>query len=287
MTEHTTQRTTRPVLVTGATGMTGSRVLAQLRERGVAVRAASRSSEWRFDWNDPTTWDRVLDGAGAVYLVQNDEDPRIPEFVGRAVALGVERIVQLSARGVDGPAYFESGDEPLAHLVAERAVRASGLEWTILRPNWFSQNFSEGLLSDGVRSGVLRLPTADGATTWIDTEDIGAVAVAALTEPGHHGRTYELGGPAALNLSEAAAEISGALGRTIRYEPVSEEEYSRGLVAQGWSEAGVEEMTAALSVIRRGLESTYVSGVREALGREPRGFSDYVARTFHEGWGLS
>ncbi|MBQ1079728.1 NAD(P)H-binding protein [Nocardiopsis sp. B62] len=287
MTEHTTQQTTRPVLVTGATGMTGSRVLARLRERGVAVRAASRSSEWGFDWSDPSTWDRVLRGAGAVYLVQNDLDPRAPEFVERAVALGVERVVQLSARGVDGPNYFEYLNDTPAHLVGERAVRASGLEWTILRPGWFSQNFSEGLLSDGVRSGVLRLPTADGATTWIDTEDIAAVAVAALTESGHHGRTYELGGPRALNLSEVAAEISQALGRTIRYEPVSEKEYASGLLAQGWSEAGTDDMVMALSAIRRGLESTYVPGVREALGRDPRGFSDYVARTFHEGWGLS
>ncbi|MFE9246067.1 NAD(P)H-binding protein [Nocardiopsis sp. NPDC006938] len=264
--------------------MTARRVLARLRERGVPARAASRSSEWAFDWSDPATWDRVLDGAGAVYLVQNDVDPRIPEFVGRAAALGVGRLVQLSARGVDGHEYFENGGPHPSHLQAERAVKASGLEWTVLRPGWFAQNFSEGLLVDGVRAGVLRLPTADGAATWIDTEDIGAVAAAALTEPGHHGRTYELGGPRALSLEEACAEISHALGRAVRYEPVSEEEYARDLVERGWPEAGVGEMIVALSAIRRGLESVDSPGVREALGREPRDFSDYVARTFHEGW---
>ncbi len=287
MTENTNTTTTRPVLVTGATGMTGRRVLSQLRERGVETRAASRSSAWAFDWSDPTTWDRVLRSAGAVYLVQNDLDPRTPEFVQRAVALGVDRIVQLSARGVDGPAYFEGGGEPPAHLLGERAVKASGLEWTILRPGWFSQNFGEGLLVDGVRAGVLRLPTADGATTWIDAEDIAAVAAAALTEPGHQGRTYELGGPRALTMAEAAAEISRALGRTLRYEPISEEEYAKGLVAEGWSEAAAGEMVVALSAIRRDLEAKVSTGVQEALGREPRDFSDYVARTFHAGWGRS
>ncbi|GHC79901.1 NmrA family protein [Nocardiopsis terrae] len=271
---------TRPVLVTGATGMTGSRILAQLRERGVPVRAASRSSEWRFDWAEPATWDTMLAGAGSVYLVQDDSDPRVPEFVERAVAHGVERVVQLSARGVDQPDYFEGVEGAPSHLRAEEAVRASGLEWTVLRPGWFAQNLSEGFLTDGARTGVMRLPVGEGAAAWIDVDDIAAVAAAALTEPGHHGRTYELSGPRALTLAEALAEISEVLGNPIRYEPVSAEEYVADLLAQGWPEEGARELVAALSAIRRGLESKVSPGVREALGREPRDFSAYAAEAF-------
>ena len=207
MTEQT-KNTTRPVLVTGATGMTGRRVLARLRERGVAARAASRSSEWKFDWTEPATWDAVLQGVGSVYLVQNDADPRTAEFVERAVAHGVERIVLLSARGVDEPGYYEGVEDKPAHLLSEEAVQASGLEWTVLRPGWFAQNFSEGLFADGVSAGVVRLPGGDGAASWIDTEDIADVAVAALTEPGHHGRTYTLSGARLLTLAKVEAEIS-------------------------------------------------------------------------------
>ncbi|MBE1458530.1 uncharacterized protein YbjT (DUF2867 family) [Nocardiopsis terrae] len=278
MTETTNM--TRPVLVTGATGMTGSRILAQLRERGVPVRAASRSSEWRFDWAEPATWDTMLAGAGSVYLVQDDSDPRVPEFVERAVAHGVERVVQLSARGVDQPDYFEGVEGAPSHLRAEEAVRASGLEWTVLRPGWFAQNLSEGFLTDGARTGVMRLPVGEGAAAWIDVDDIAAVAAAALTEPGHHGRTYELSGPRALTLAEALAEISEVLGNPIRYEPVSAEEYVADLLAQGWPEEGARELVAALSAIRRGLESKVSPGVREALGREPRDFSAYAAEAF-------
>ncbi|MEU3229012.1 NAD(P)H-binding protein [Nocardiopsis alba] len=270
----------RPILVTAATGMTGSRVVAGLRARGHEVRAASRSSEWRFDWNDTDTWDRVLEGAGAVYLVQNDENPRVPEFAKRVKALGVERIVLLSARGIDEPDYFEDVTGTPSHLRAEEAVKAGGTEWTILRPGWFAQNFDEGLLADGVRSGVLRLPTAEGAVTWIDAEDIADVAVAALTGEGHHGQTYELGGPRTSTLAEAVGEISAALGREVRYEPVSVEEYVEGLTKEGWSEAGAREMVVALSAIRRGREARISPGVREALGRGPRDFSEYVTRTF-------
>lgn len=275
-----TQNTTRPVLVTGATGMTGSRVLARLRERGVAVRAASRSSEWKFDWSEPATWDAVLEGAGSVYLVQNDADPRTPEFVERAVTHGVGRVVQLSARGVDVPGYFEGVEGTLSHLRAEEAVKASGLEWTVLRPGWFAQNFNEGFLTDGLRTGVLRIPTGDGSATWIDAEDIADVAVAALTEPGHHGRTYEMSGPRALTVAQAVAEISEALGSPIRYEPVPVDEYRSELVEQGWPEEAAQEMVSALSAIRRSLEAKVSPGVREALGREPRDFTEFVARTF-------
>ncbi|MFD7365161.1 NAD(P)H-binding protein [Nocardiopsis alba] len=277
----------RPILVTAATGMTGSRVVAGLRARGHEVRAASRSSEWRFDWNDTDTWDRVLEGSGAVYLVQNDVNPRVPEFVKRVKALGVERIVLLSARGIDEPDYFEGVTEPPSHLTAEEAVKAGGTEWTILRPGWFAQNFDEGLLTDGVRSGVLRLPTAEGAVTWIDAQDIADVAVAALTGEDRHGRTYELGGPRALTLAEAVGEVSAALGREVRYEPVSVEEYVEGLVKEGWSEADAHEMVVPLSAIRLGSEARISTGVREALGRGPRDFSEYVARTFRRDGGAS
>ncbi|MFB8760946.1 NAD(P)H-binding protein [Nocardiopsis alba] len=277
----------RPILVTAATGMTGSRVVAGLRARGHEVRAASRSSDWRFDWNDTDAWDRVLEGAGAVYLVQNDENPRVPEFVKHVKALGVGRVVLLSARGIDEPDYFEDVTGTPSHLTAEEAVKAGGTEWTILRPGWFAQNFDEGLLADGVRSGVLRLPTAEGAVTWIDAEDIADVAVAALTGEGHHGRTYELGGPRTSTLAEAVGEISAALGREVRYEPVSVEEYVEGLMKEGWSEAGAREMVVALSAIRRGREARISTGVREALGREPRDFSEYVARAFRRDGGAS
>ncbi|SIO89059.1 hypothetical protein BQ8420_20585 [Nocardiopsis sp. JB363] len=256
--------------------MTGRRVLAGLRNLGVATRAASRSSEWRFDWQDRSTWDRVLDGAGSVYLVQYDPEPLTEAFVERAVAHGVERIVLLSARGADRPGYFEGVDEPVTHLLSEEAVRTSGLEWTILRPGWFAQNFDEGVLADGVREGVLRLPTGEGAVAWIDAEDIAAVAVAALTEEGHHGRAYELSGPRALTLTEATAEISTASGRPVRYEAVSVQDYVTERLAAGWSRGDALLMTSSLSAIAKGREERPFPGVREALGREPRGFAEFV-----------
>lgn len=93
--------TTRPILVLGSTGKTGSRVAAQLRQRGHEVRGASRKGPVTFDWTDENTWEQVLDGAGAAYLVDSqlpDAAESMGSFTRLAVASGVERLVLLSAR---------------------------------------------------------------------------------------------------------------------------------------------------------------------------------------------
>src|SRR5882672_1366965 len=193
----------KPILVLGGTGKSGSRVATQLRQRDVPVRVASRSAEHPFDWQSQDTWAPALDGVDAVYLVPLNGTPFTSPFVERAVDAGVRRIVYLSARGVNIPGYFgENNPWTVSHLDGERAVRASGIDWTILRPGWFAQNFSEGMFLEPVLAGELRLPAGDGACSFIDTEDVAAVAVAALLEDGHAGMTYELSGPAALSFHE-------------------------------------------------------------------------------------
>lgn len=279
----TNESTHEPTLVIGGTGKTGRRVVNLLRERGVPTRVASRSADPRFDWDEPDTWDAVLDGMRAVYIVPLDATPsRTPALVERAVASGARRLVLLSARGTDVPGYF--GETFLGaeikeiHGQGENAVRASGAAWTILRPGWFAQNFSEGVFRDGVLAGELALPTGDGAGAFVDAEDIAAVAVAALTEPGHGGRVYELSGPRALTIDEALAEIAAATGHRARYVPVEEAEFRAQLVAQGLAEAEAALWTDALTPIRTSREAPVLDGVRRALGRAPRDFTEF-ART--------
>jgi hypothetical protein len=116
---------------------------------------------------------------------RTDHAPLLGELAGQAADLGVHRLVLLSARGVDqGP------DNPLR--AAEQAVRAAAGDRaavTVLRPSWFMQNFTEAFFAPGVAEGQLVAPTGAGAEPFIDAEDIAAVAVAALTEDGHGGRT--------------------------------------------------------------------------------------------------
>ncbi|ALC28212.1 NAD(P)H-binding protein [Streptomyces sp. CFMR 7] len=274
-----------PVLVLGGTGKTGRRVVARLRDLGVEVRAASRSGGTRFDWESPDTWAPALKGAAAVYIVPLDTEPSpTPAFVEQAVAAGVRRLVLLSARGVDVPGYFGSpllDDGP--HLRGERAVRASGLAWTILRPGWFAQNFSEGVFLEGVRDGELALPVGDGRAAYIDVDDIAAVAVAALTEDGHDGEVYELSGPRALSVPEVLDEIAKASGRRAAYAPLEESAFRDALVVRGMAEVEADLWTAALDPIRTSREAPLKDGVHRALGRPPRDVSDVFRDAAAEG----
>ncbi|MFE7135314.1 NAD(P)H-binding protein [Streptomyces sp. NPDC057638] len=270
--------TEKPILVIGGTGKTGSRVVRRLESRGVPVRVASRRSELRFDWRDESTWGPALEGASGVYIVQYDAQPsKTRTLAARAAEAGVERLVLLSARGVEIPDYYgESNAVSEGFLTSEAAVRESGLAWTVLRPGWFAQNFDEGFFNDGILAGELRLPAGDGAASWIDVDDIAAVAVAALTEDGHAGRIYELSGPSAVPLDEALGLINKATGRSARYVPLTLDEFVAENVANGATATEAKLWAAALLPVSSGQERKVSEGVRQALGRDAADFASFV-----------
>ncbi|MFJ7270797.1 NAD(P)H-binding protein [Streptomyces sp. NPDC099050] len=264
------------VLVLGGTGKTGRRVANRLKERGATVRAASRSGDVRFDWDDFSTWEPALAGVDVAYLVDAQDKPGVwdaeaalRKLSGLAVDNGVRRLVLLQAR-VSEPV----GGKSL--IAGERAVQESGAEWTVLRPNWFFQNFDEGVLLDGVRAGELSLPAGSGREPFVDTEDVAAVAVEALLEDGHAGQTYELSGARALTLEEAVGEIARATGRDIRYVPVEHQAYVDELVGYDVPADYALFVADLVAQIRDNKNATPTDTVRRVLGREPRDFSDFV-----------
>ncbi|MGM1065424.1 NmrA family NAD(P)-binding protein, partial [Saccharothrix sp. Mg75] len=270
----------QPILVTGATGKSGSRVVKQLRAQGRPVRAAARHGEHVFDWTDSGTWDAALEGAQSAYIVQLDGTMLVRPFVELAVKHGVRRIVLASGRGIDNPDYANDSTGMLEGLLdSEAAVRESGLEWTITRPGWFAQNFSEGFFADYVRAGELRLPAADGAASFVDAEDIAAVVVAALTEDKHSGQIYELSGPAAITLAEAVAAISEAAGREVRYVPLSVEDFVAELVEQGLPREDASVFADMVEPLRNNTDAYLSDGVQRALGRPPRTFAEFAKST--------
>jgi uncharacterized protein YbjT (DUF2867 family) len=265
MTHHT-----KPTLVIGGTGKTGSRILQRLENRGVPTRNGSRSADPPFDWADRETWAGALEGAGSAYI-SYFPDLAIPGAVEAVTALSkialeqdVRRLVLLSGRG-----------EEEAQR-AERALRESGADWTIVRCSWFSQNFAEGYLAEPIAEGEVVLPAGQVPEPFVDVEDIADVAVAALTEDGHLGQVYELTGPRLLTFEEAIGEIAAATGREIRFVPVTVEEYAAGAAELGVPEEFVEFLTYLFAEVLDGRNANITDGVQRALGREPRDFSDFV-----------
>jgi uncharacterized protein YbjT (DUF2867 family) len=265
--------TTNTTLVLGGTGKTGRRVARRLTDLGQPVRIGSRSGEPPFDWENPATWKPALRDIDAVYIsyypdiaVPGAADT-VQAFVDVAVASGVRRLVLLAGRGE------ESAD------LAEEAVRNADVEWTVVRPAMFNQNFSEDFLVVPLVDGEVVLPVGDVGEPFIDADDIAEVAVAALTEPEHTGRTYELTGPRLLTFAGAVAEIAAASGREIRFKSVSVEEYAAMLTAQEVPDDFVWLLTFLFTEVMDGRNAHLGDGVQRALGRAPKDFSDYARET--------
>jgi uncharacterized protein YbjT (DUF2867 family) len=257
-------------LVLGGNGKTGRRVAQRLTEKGVRIRAGSRSGQPPFDWDDRATWLPVLRNVESAYvnyfpdLALPGAAAKVDELAQLAVKNGVRRLVLLSGRGEEGA------------LLGEKAVQQSGAEWTIVRATWFDQNFSEGFFRDQVLSGEVALPAHDVREPFVDADDIADVAVAALTGDRHVGKVYELTGPRLLTFAEAVEEIARATGRAIRYAPISIEQYKSMLEQYQVPGEMISLVVYLFTEVLDGRNSRLADGVQRALGRPPRDFSEYA-----------
>lgn len=257
-------------LVLGATGKTGQRVAVRLADRGVPVRLGSRDGTPPFDWADQETWVATLDGVDSLYLSYYPDlaVPGAGEAVRGlcelAVASGVERMVLLSGRG-----------EPHAQQAEQEFTRIVE-DWTIVRCSWFNQNFSEGYLLEPVLAGEVAMPAGEVPEPFVDVDDIAEVAVAALTEDGHSGQLYELTGPRLLTFEEAVAEVSKAVGREIRFKPISMADYAAELAEYQLPGDLVWLLNHLFTEVLDGRNAELADGVQRALGREPKDFADFA-----------
>jgi len=265
-------------LVLGGTGRTGRRVARRLWDQGALVRVGSRTGTPPFDWNDPGTWTRALQGVSSAYLVYYPDlalrgaATMIHAFTDLAIERGVGRLVLLSRRG-EGEA-----------RLCEEVVQSSGVEWTIVRAAWLCQNFSEGFLREPVRAGEVALPVGNVGEPFVDAEDVAAVAALALTEDGHCGHTYDLTGPRLLTFADAVSEIARATRRDIRFMPIPLAEFEAKMVRERAPAEMIELMTYLFTTLLDGRNSHLCDGVRRALGRAPRDFADYARNAAAHGW---
>ena len=275
------------ILITTPNGKVGSEVVKQLQARGEALRIGAHTvSKARaafpgaevvhFDFADESSVRAALQGVSKLYLASPTgiEAAPVNRVIDLAKEAGVEHIVRLSAMGV------EYGDSPLRQN--ELHLEASGLSWTLLRPSWFMQNFST-MSADGIRQGTLAEPAADGATAFVDARDIAAVAVAALTEPGHHGKAYAITGPEALGRDQVAQKLTAAIGHPVHYQPLTPEQFEAGMRAMGAPEAVVELMSGLYGFVRAGQTGEVTHDVQQVTGKAPISF-DQFAREHADAW---
>lgn len=268
------------ILVTGATGSVGREVVKQLREAGHKFRALVRAREGAAklalspaetaigDFTDAASLTTAMKGVAAVYLScrGGPDQPALEWAVAQAArAAGARKVVKLSAMAASD---MSSTHAKRLNGMAERRVMETGLPYTMLRPTNFMQNFINYNVAGLAKSRTLRHAVGDARIAFIDTRDIAAVAIAALTEAGHEGRAYDLSGPEALSYHDVATKLSKAAGLEFRYEPVSDAELVRLLVAAGSSPAAARG-SLSLQQYYREVGTGPVNGWTEVITGKP------------------
>ncbi|MFD1938485.1 MULTISPECIES: NAD(P)H-binding protein [Nonomuraea] len=259
--------TSTPILVLGGTGTVGSRVADHLRGAGHSTRVATRHAECRFDWSIPDTWGPALAGIQTMYVLLPDDTGMPTSFMQEARRSGVRRVVLHSDRGIDVM--------NVTHLQeTERQVRESGCDWTIVRPDWFNQDF-ETFFRQSVLDGRLCVPIGSTRQGFVDADDIAAVTAQALTRKDHIGQILPLTGPRALSFPEALTHIHDATGLTIDFDGTPDA-YRDSLRAEGTPDEVVDTLIENFSAAAAQGDTTPTGIVEEILQRPGKDFSTYA-----------
>jgi uncharacterized protein YbjT (DUF2867 family) len=284
------------VLVTGATGNVGSRVVQELRERDARVRAFVRDpgkaaailgddvEPAAGDFGEPRSIRAALDGVDGVFLACSNQ-PRQVEYETRVIdtakEMGVRRIVKLSALGAEVGSPIAFWDW---HARIEHHLHESGVPSVILRPTFSMTNLLAS--AEGVRyTSKLFAPAGEAGISMVHPRDVGAVAAVALTTEDHEGETYTLTGPEAITFEGVARDLSETVGRKIEYLNVPDEAAFESMTGQGLPEFVAAQIVAVFGILRRGAQERTTETVRTLTGHEPRAFAEFArgnARLFGE-----
>ncbi|MGW7447294.1 SDR family oxidoreductase [Kitasatospora sp. NPDC054795] len=257
-------------VVFGARGNVGRHVAGGLLAAGEQVRAVNRTPAADStpgceavvaDLERPETLPAALDGADKVFLY-GMLDPRKPydieKVAAAAAAAGIRQVVLLSSVSV---VLDPDADHPVTrrNRTIEQAVQRSGMDWTFLRPGTFATNtrtwWAESIRTDN----VVRLPRPFAQSAPVHEKDIAALAVTALTEPGHSHQAYTIYGAESLTLQRQVEHIGEAIGRHIRIEHISDEQartevartmhpvVAEAIVSQWAAADGVAAATSAIA----------------------------------------
>jgi len=273
------------VLVTGATGTTGTRLVPLLVALGNEVIAASRAGAGtagatgvRFNWHEPADHADAIAGVERIYLIPPSGDPQ-PElvmlpFLKLAREAGVRRVVLHS----NSPTPAGGPGTGIVH----QAIPEMFGEWAVLRPTWFMQDVcGTHPYAQMIRqTGTIVTATGQARAGFIDAADIARVASAALSDAAALNTDLILTGPQALSFTEVAAILSKASGTAIRHEQVP-----RGELGARYAQIGVAAKAAAFvtvmdSIIASGSEDRTTASVERVTGTPPRSFEAFAAAEF-------
>jgi uncharacterized protein YbjT (DUF2867 family) len=274
------------ILLTGVTGKTGGETAKQLVEKGASLRALVRDDAKAADlkaagvelvvgdMGDPNTVKQAMDGVEKAFMLLPNGEQQLAmekQFTDLAVSAGVKHLVKLSSMEAVADAQTPI---PKAHWASEEYVRESGLDWTMIKPNFFMQNL---LASAGPIKAQRKffLPMGDGTTGMADCRDIGAVCAEVLSDDGHAGKSYEITGPEVLSFYDVADRFSAVLGEKVEYVPMPMDAFREKMtgILVPWHLNAVCELFREIAEI--GLDHT-TSTFKELIGRDPISVRQFI-----------
>lgn len=267
------------ILVTGATGNIGTELIPLLRESGQSLRVLVRDERKvahldacveraAGDLDKPETLLRAVNGVERIFLVtfETRQDVNLLEAAKKA---GVQHIVKLST--------LEATEHKIKvgkwHYEREELIRASGLDWTFLRPGMFMSNSIQWWADSIKGQGSVFFPGGKkGKVAPVDPRDVARVAALALSQPGHNGQAYELTGSKLFTIGEMVQVISGVLGKPIQYVDIPPIAAKLFMLKSGMDRALVNALMEVLASLRRNEGAIVTDTVQQVTGQPPRTF---------------
>ena len=276
------------VLVTGATGNVGSRVIQELRGRGVPLRAFVRDADRASallgpevdlavgDFAEPASIRAALDGVDVLFLACGNLPPQVEyerNVIDAAARAGVRRLVKLSALGARLGSPVDFWDW---HARIEQHLRASGIPSVVLRPRFYMSNLLGSI--ETIRSaGAIFAPAEGVKIPMMDPLDVAATAAIALSDDGHEGQTYELTGPEAITFHDVAAQVSRVTGRPVRFVPVPEPAALDALLQTGMPDWMAHNIVTVFAELQQDPAAQVTGAVHALTGRQPRHLAEFLA----------
>ncbi len=282
--------TRKRFLITGATGNTGNLVANELLRRGESVRCLTRDAEKAAaladagaeivvgDLDHPETLGPAFTGIDSVYLVTATGPNTVAQAmngINAARAAGVSYLVRYSILDIPGELNVRSSR---FHKEVEAALPGSGLAYCILRSTNYMQNLL-GYIPTIQSDSAIYVPWGEGRVGMVDVRDIAEAAVEVLTTRGNEGKTYSITGPKAINLHEAAAAISGAIGKQVNYVDVPPEAAKQGLKSMGLDAWTVDEYMSFFNAFKNNHATLVTDDFEKLTGHAPHTINDF-ARDF-------
>jgi uncharacterized protein YbjT (DUF2867 family) len=279
------------ILITGATGSIGRHLVHRLRQQHVPMRALVRDPDRGRalncdlvvgDYDNPESIAAAMPGIDRVFLCSpgaqpvSGPQPMIAQetaVIDAAVRAGVRRVVKVSVWHARPGGLLAEG----AHGEIEARLEASGLDWSILQPSGFMQNFRTGTGTFGSDGNFLGA-YGPARVSYIDCADIAACTAVLLSTNRGSRQLYVLTGPEALTHTEIAARLSEAHGRTVSYVDLSPEDWAATLVAQGLPDQFAADLAAFHTEVAAGSLAETTTAVEDLIGRPATTFSEFLAR---------